>query len=520
VSWEFGIISRLKSASPLLQTIVLLAIFTLAAYLRLAHLDANPKWYTDEGSNLIVAENLLHGRLEYMAIGQSTLVISRLPGFEGALAIWLRLFGDGIVSLRTFTGLLGAITVLVLFYCVQKTTGLTLLALLAALLLAVYPQAITYSRFGFTYNFLPPLVLIAVLGLWEYTQRHSRRWLLVSALAIGLGTLSDIWMIGMIAPFALTFFIVRPRDLVWALPTVLFPFCLYLMFQWIHAPGALATDLPFIFLRVSNRSLWTQIENIGQNYVILLSQDFWMPCGVIGFMVMRPARLGFLVGAVFFAMIAILGRTVALYGLSAYYMIPLLPLIVWGVATLLYVGVPYFWQVVGEVLPQLQARFSIGVRAVLCLAIVVIPFGVTFQLDLDHVNTGYPTAIDPFLIDPDAARQVAAYLNQHVSTTDRVIASPALAWLVRAQVSDLQMTIAYSGQGTVHFPASIPASRWLFDPRPQQARYVVLDNVWRTWGVVNIPGFQGLLDQIMRWPVAFQADTLIVYENPAWQAEF
>ena len=41
---------------------------------------------------------------------------------------------------------------------------------------AIYPQAVVYSRFGFSYNLLTPLVLLAtMLGCWEYLSTTRRR---------------------------------------------------------------------------------------------------------------------------------------------------------------------------------------------------------------------------------------------------------------------------------------------------------------------------------------------------------
>ena len=54
------------------------------------------------------------------------------------------------------------ITVAVLYLTVRRMTRDVRLALLAALLLAIYPPAVLYSRFGFSYNLLAPLVLLCL----------------------------------------------------------------------------------------------------------------------------------------------------------------------------------------------------------------------------------------------------------------------------------------------------------------------------------------------------------------------
>ena len=42
----------------------LILVLGLAAYLRLTHLTHNPGWYTDEGTHLDIARNLLQGRVQ------------------------------------------------------------------------------------------------------------------------------------------------------------------------------------------------------------------------------------------------------------------------------------------------------------------------------------------------------------------------------------------------------------------------------------------------------------------------
>jgi hypothetical protein len=63
----------------LLEPASLLLILALAAYLRLARLADNPAWYTDEGTHVDIAQRLLQGRAQYLALTQSTLLAARMP---------------------------------------------------------------------------------------------------------------------------------------------------------------------------------------------------------------------------------------------------------------------------------------------------------------------------------------------------------------------------------------------------------------------------------------------------------
>src|SRR3972149_3507224 len=56
-----------------------LLILGLTAYVRLAYRADNPGWYTDEGTHLAIAQQLLQGRVEDLALNPSTLLAGRRP---------------------------------------------------------------------------------------------------------------------------------------------------------------------------------------------------------------------------------------------------------------------------------------------------------------------------------------------------------------------------------------------------------------------------------------------------------
>jgi hypothetical protein len=55
-----------------------------------------------------------------------------------------------------------------------------------------------------------------------------------------------------------------------------------------------------------------------------------------------------------------------------------------------------------------------------------------------------------------------------------------------------------------------------FDPDYHHARYVVIDNLWRNWGVVHIPGLSDMVNDVQNmWPQVFALGQFAVYANPA-----
>lgn len=522
------------NATNLIEGSVLLLILRLAAHLRLANQVATPGWYADEGTHIEIARQLAHGEIRYLAIGQSTLLFAKLPLFDALLAFLFRFTEVGIGPLRTLTGVLGIITVALTYAVVRQISNKQGLALLAALLLAIYPQAWLYSRFGFSYNLLAPLVLLAYLGLWIYLKNSRplalrQRWLALAACLIGIGALSDLWMFSMVAPLVAVVAMRHPWDLRWALPLTLLPWVFFAGWQLLTTPDAFLFDIAYTYSRLNQGSVDQQISILAHNYAILTSQEHWMALAVVGMLLMRPNRWQRLTLICFLLPIVIIGRNEALYNLSFYSMIPLLPFVAIGVAVLLYQGLPFVWQAVERGLVNALSRWSwwedsperlllqnqlsrLG-ALVFAGTLLLSPFFVSSLDAVQQVSRGLQTPIDPFLLNPQDAQQVVVFVNEQVAADDVVIASPALAWSITANVADFQMVAAYRGVATAHLPANIPHTRFRFDPSPDLAHFVIVDNLWLNWAVYHVPGTPALIAQVEQWPLVAQVGAIRVYCN-------
>lgn len=508
----------------LIEILAPLFILALAGYLRLVNVAHNPAWYTDEGTHLNIAQHLLAGNVQYMAINQSTLLVARLPLFEYILAGML-LLGGGMASLRTLTGILGMLSVWLLYEVVCRIQNDRGLATLSALLLAIYPPALLYSRFGFSYNLLTPLVLLSYLALWEYRHRlgkvasqtkkalgHHKRWLALAALAIGMGTLCDLWMFTLFFTMSLVVLISNWRDLWWSVPLALLPFGCYVALMLLSVPQAFLFDLEYTFFRLQKLPFGEQWSMLTLNYKTLFWQDGWMAPAMVGLFMLRDNKL--LTLLFFLLPITILGRTVALFSLSFYYMIPLLPFIPLGMASLLTRGIPYLAQMT---LRAINASFSTRRALLISLILslmVAIPLVDSLKQSLEQIHHGLSTPIDPFLLNPTDAGQTAAFINSQVAADDLIIASPTIAWLLQANIADFQMSAAFTGEETVHLPANIPPNRFAFAAHYSQAHWLIVDNLWHNWAVWHIAGVSDMMRNVENWPLLFQAGEIKVYCNP------
>jgi len=508
------------------EVIALGLILALAAYLRLAHNGDNPGWFSDEATHLDIAYNLLRGRVQYLALNRSTLLVARLPLFDLLLAGSLRLWDGGMVTLRTLTGLMGVLSVGLLYGVVRRTQAGedVVLALLSALTLAVYPSAVLYSRFGFSYNLLALVVLVVLLGLWEYLRTSKRGWLALAATAAGLGGVSDLFAFTLVPPLILVILIRRWRDVPLALLLAGLPAALYAGLMIACAPDAFWFDVRYTVSRVSGIPLGAQIITLANNFTALFAEDWWITVGVIGLLALRPARLSRLGLLLFLVPLVSVGRAVALFSLSFYYMIPLFPLVALGVASLLRHGVPLLAAHVRGGLSALAAslgvdflrgRFLSLVVAAVVLLLVAMPFATPVVAVFNGVRYGFVTSIDTFLISPADARKAAAYVNAHTDPGDLVIASPPVGWLLEANTANAEMVIAATGTPTVHLPGDIPADRFAFEPWLSVADLVVVDNLWRDWAAPSMPEARRMMDMVAEeWPLVYQAGQIEVYRGP------
>jgi hypothetical protein len=154
------------------------------------------------------------------------------------------------------------------------------------------------------------------------------------------------------------------------------------------------------------------------------------------------------------------------------------------------------------------------VAALAVIMIVVAPLILSTGFIVAQIQSRLPTIMDELLIDPQAARAAAEFINRETSETDLVIVSPGWSWLLHSNVADFQQAVAADGHATPHFPGDIPPDRFAFDPRATNAKFVAIDNVWRNWAASRIPEVAAMMRQVEQWPLVLHVGDIKVYRNP------
>ncbi len=515
----------------------LLAIIVLisASLLRYINISTNPGWYSDEGTLVEIAKNLMSGRFQYLALNKSTLIAARLPLFPALMSVVFSITGVHITIMRYVTAGLGVLTVGLLMVVIRNLMGKKgeYLALGAGFFLAIYPKAILYSRLAFSYNLLAPLVVVIFWSLYKYLDAGNVKKLFLASILIGVGTISDIMMFTFLPAILVITIYKNWKDLYVPLLVSIFPFLVYSSVMYIGEPEAFLFDFRFTFFRLESVSLIAQYPIIVLNYASLIFKDYWWVVAITGIFMLREKKFKYLVFILIFVPLFALGRTADLQGLGYYYLIPLFPLLAVGIAGFVINGLPEVFNAISyaseKYLTRLIGLFrKVDLRrfvkpgifiltSLLLFVIILSPIVITGLVDFDQVITGIESDFDSVLVDPVDAEEAVNFVNAHVTTNDLVIASPALAWSVDANAADFQMALAYMGEETMHLPGDIPQDRFSYAVDFSEATYIVIDPIWRNWAVLNMDGVQRMVDEVNKWPLVFEVGEIEVFENPGNQ---
>jgi 4-amino-4-deoxy-L-arabinose transferase-like glycosyltransferase len=509
------------------------AILAAATFLRFYDLRDNPGWYSDEGSDINIAANLLAGRLQYFAIGESPMIAARPLLFHAILAGGFALLGEDIWTIRALTAACGVLSTVLLFVLARRLAG-TETALLASALFAIYPSAILYSRFGFTYNLLTPLFLLFCYCLHRYAEHLRARWLISAALISGLAMITNPLALVLPVILLLVILICHRQHWPWLLVAASLPI-VYGGVMMILSREAFLFDLSYTFSRF-NVSLPLQLVDVIFHYQRLWYWDPWTLAGAIGLFMIPRRRARALALAFFFITLFSVARVATLDSLGFYRLIPLFPFVALGIAVLLVRGLPVVLRlVIGDVQTlflrlgwhagvKLDGRLhqrALGLSVSLILFFTLLsPFLATMVLDVYWAATRFPSGFSWAVAqEPSDAQQAIDYVNSHTMPTDVVLASPYVAWALDGSAADFQQALAYQGIATAHLPGNIPRERFLFDCSLSNARYVVLDELWRTWASEAMPEVKDMVSIVETWPLEMRFGEFEIYRNPASASE-
>ncbi len=514
------------------------SILLLALAFHTIHLTNTPGWDGDEGYNLDIAWNLLHGRLRMFAL--TSAFVQHPPLFYAILAGAIRLFGESMLTLRALAVSYSLITTLLLLLLGRRMFGAGP-ALWGALAFTIAPLALTNTRWGYTYSQLMLVAFLGVYTCWRYLETRSRRWLFLSSVLGALAALSDYEGAFLLVLLILIALRIRWRDALVAAGIGLgFPLLVALILL-ATTPDTFLSDLAFTASRAGGGNLITQALTVIINFQHFLSLDAWSILGLVGLWFIRDTRLRGLI----FAMLALmLIAILKVRDLNPYFHsgVPLLPWLALGAGlaidraiTTLYTWLNSWWD-------TLFARFStsaswwvtvkrFSIALVLFLALIS-PLGITIAADAAGIATHLHTRIDFSLANhPDDARQAVNYILAHARPGDVVICSPQVAWMLDTPedasghetgilAAEPLQSLAYRGQGVAFYPPNLGLHRFVFDPSIAHARFAIVDSFWRALTAPDqVPQLRPELHLVESWPAVYQVGEYTIYEQEAHEQE-
>ncbi|MGE8179372.1 glycosyltransferase family 39 protein [Pseudomonas fluorescens] len=175
--------TRLAASARLFQWLTdygIWPILLLATFVRFYDLTAAAIW-GDEGSSLLMSQYDLAGIWFHAARDVHP------PLYFMVLHGWIELFGDSMLSIRGLSALPGIATVAMGVWLVRLIAN-PRVALLAGLLLALFPSAVRYSQEVRMYSLLGVLLLGATIALVYWVKQPQRaRYLVIYAVLMAAG---------------------------------------------------------------------------------------------------------------------------------------------------------------------------------------------------------------------------------------------------------------------------------------------------------------------------------------------
>jgi 4-amino-4-deoxy-L-arabinose transferase-like glycosyltransferase len=544
-----------------------LAVLGLCVALHLWRLDSAPGWDPQEGYNLDIAWNLVHGRLRLFALISA--FAQHPPLFYLQLAFFIRLFGYRILAVRALAAVYAILTCAALLGCGWRLAGAGA-ALWAGLLFIAAPLLLDNTRWGYSYV---QLAFVGVLCLWALShslERADPRWLMVAAGLAGLAACSDYTGIAWIALVALVALRQSWRAALLALGIGVGVLAVESLACVAIAPNVFLADVATTLGRAAGGNLLAQGIELLLSYYRLLTFDPVVLLGVVGLFLVRDARArGLLLAAC--ALLALVTLKVRPLGASFHTAVPLLPLLALGAGVALdrALRTLYSWMLhwlrgldlalPAAFAPALRGRFArpsvamlstaspaasasaddpastprapgrlVRIAAALVVFLAVVsPVGMALALDAAQIaHPPSTTGQDATLATPSDAQAAISYVLGHTHAGDLVLASPTLAWAFDApedtsghprglQGADVLQTVAQAGHAAAFYPAGLPATRWAYNVSLDRARYVIVDNLVRQLAVPNAePSLVPMLASVRQWPAIYSQGQYTIYEQP------
>lgn len=182
----FGKTPKIRWISKLsTSTILLISTLVLAAFLRLYRISDYMTFLGDEGRDVLIVREILHGNFTLLGPRASAGDFFLGPIYYYFMAPFLWLFNYDPVGPAVMVALLGVATVFLVYFVAKEFFGQKA-GFMASLLYAVSPLVIAYSRSSWNPNPMPFFSLLILFLLYKSIIKHSFKLLFGVGILLGI----------------------------------------------------------------------------------------------------------------------------------------------------------------------------------------------------------------------------------------------------------------------------------------------------------------------------------------------
>lgn len=167
------------------ENIALLIVLIIATFMRLYRLKNYLVFLGDEGRDVLVVRHILQGDLTFLGPTASVGGFFLGPIYYYFMVPFLFLFNYDPVGPAVMVALFGVATVWLLYKVAKEFFGIVP-AFVAALLYAISPLVIVYSRSSWNPNIVPFFTLLAMYTLYKAGEKKSIKLYVVLGVLLGI----------------------------------------------------------------------------------------------------------------------------------------------------------------------------------------------------------------------------------------------------------------------------------------------------------------------------------------------
>lgn len=184
----FNLIKPMKNPISFLRridNIFILGILILSAFIRFYRIQDYMTFLGDEGRDVLVVYNILHGNFTLLGPTASVGGFFLGPIYYYFMAPFLWLFNYNPVGPAVMVAFFGIVTVF-LVYKIGSEFFNTRTGIVASLLYAISPLVVAYSRSSWNPNLMPFFTLLTLYALYKALNKDSKALFILSGFLFGI----------------------------------------------------------------------------------------------------------------------------------------------------------------------------------------------------------------------------------------------------------------------------------------------------------------------------------------------